>query len=79
MEASATLNRRQRRQAMRNSKSPNNRKNNQRAIQVIWSEPRRILIGSYTTKSGQVKNRYRINPNAKALKIVVHKLYRTQY
>ena len=79
MEATATLNRRQRRQAMRNSKSPNNRKNNQRAIQVIWSEPRRILIGSYTTKSGQVKNRYRINPNAKALKIVVYKLYRIQY
>ncbi len=79
MEATATLNRRQRRQAMRNSKSPNNRKNNQRTIQVIWSEPRRILIGSYTTKSGQVKNRYRINPNAKALKIVVHKLHRTQY
>ena len=79
MEATATLNRRQRRQAMRNSKSPNNHKNNQRVIQIIWSEPRRTLIGSYTTKSGQVKNRYRINPNAKALKIVVRKLYRTQY
>ena len=79
MEATATLNRRQRRQAMRNSKSPNNRKNNQRAIQVIWSEPRRILIGSYTTKSGQVKNRYKVNPNAKAVKIIIHKLQQIQY
>lgn len=79
MEATATLNRRQRRQAMRNSKSPNNRKNNQRAIQVVWSEPKKILVSSYTTKSGQVKNRYRTNPNAKVLKIIVHKLHRVQY
>ena len=79
MEATATLNRRQRRQAMKNSKSPNNRKNNQRTIQVVWSEPKKILVGSYTTKSGQVKNRYRTNPNAKVLKIIVHKLYRAQY
>lgn len=80
MEATATLNRRQRRQAMRNSKkSHNNRKNNQKIVQVIWSEPKMILVGSYTTKSGQVKNRYRINPNAKAIKIITHKVYYINY
>ena len=35
MEATATLNRRQRRQAMRNSKSPNNHKNNQNFTNVL--------------------------------------------
>jgi hypothetical protein len=80
MEATATLNRHQRRQAMKNSRySHNNRKNNQRTIQIIWSEPRKIMIGSYTTKSGQVKNRYRINPSAKVIKIITHKIFQINY
>ena len=79
MEATATLNRRQRRISMNLPRNHNNRKNNQRTIQVIWSEPKRILVGSYTTKSGQVKNRYKVNPNAKAVKIIIHKLQRIQY
>ena len=79
MEATATLNRRQRRISMNLSRNHNNRKNDQRTIQVIWSEPKRILVGSYTTKSGQVKNRYKVNPNAKAVKIIIHKLQRIQY
>lgn len=79
MEATATLNRRQRRQAMKNSKKHNNRKNEQKTIQVIWSEPKMIMVGSYTTKSGQVKNRYRINPNAKVVKVITHKVYHMQY
>ena len=50
MEATATLNRRQRRQAMKNSKnSHKNRKNDQRTIQVVWSEPKMILVGRYIT------------------------------
>ena len=50
MEAMATLNRRQRRQAMRNSKnSHNNRKNEQKSVQVIYSEPKKVLVGRYIT------------------------------
>ena len=79
MEATATLNRRQRRISMNLPHNHNNRKNDQRTIQVIWSEPKRILVGSYTTKSGQVKNRYKVNPNAKAVKIIIHKLQQIQY
>ena len=79
MEATATLNRRQRRISMNLPRNHNNRKNDQRTIQVIWSEPKRILVGSYTTKSGQVKNRYKANPNAKAVKIIIHKLQQIQY
>ena len=79
MEATATLNRRQRRISMNLPRNHNNRKNDRRTIQVIWSEPKRILVGSYTTKSGQVKNRYKVNPNAKAVKIIIHKLQQIQY
>ena len=79
MEATATLNRRQRRQAMKNSEKHNNCKNKKKTIQVIWSEPKMIMVGSYTTKSGQVKNRYRVNPNAKAVKVIIHKVYHLQY
>ena len=79
MEATATLNRRQRRISMNLPRNHNNRKNGQRTIQVIWSEPKRILVGSYTTKSGQVKNRYKVNPNAKAVKIIIRKLQQIQY
>jgi len=79
MEATATLNRRQRRISLNMPRKANNRNNEQRQFQVIWSEPKRILVGSYTTKSGQVKNRYRINPNAKLVKVIAHKLYNTNY
>ena len=40
--------------------------------QVVMSESLWKLKESYTTKSGQVKNRYIINENAKPLKIVKH-------
>ncbi len=40
--------------------------------QYIYSEPQRILVDTYKTKSGQVKNRYRKNPNAKIVKSVKH-------
>ena len=97
MEATATLNRRQRRQTMRNSnKSHNNRKNEQKSVQVIYSEPKKVLIGRYITdhmlekairmgmtkkKALEVygKNRYKVNPNAKAVKIIIHKLQQIQY
>lgn len=50
MEAQATLNRRQRRQAMKNSnKSHNNRKNEQKIVQLIYSEPLKVLVGRYIT------------------------------
>ncbi len=29
-----------------------------KSLQVIMAAPARVLVGSYTTKSGQVKNRY---------------------
>jgi hypothetical protein len=41
--------------------------------QSVMSEPQKILIGTYKTKSGQVKNRYKKNPNAKHLKTLWHK------
>ena len=41
-------------------------------IQVIYDRPRRILIGSYTTKKGQVKNRYRIDKKAIPVKFIKH-------
>ena len=96
MEATATLNRRQRRISMNLPRNHNNRKNDQRTIQVIWSEPKRILVGRYLSKSARKraelehlsvdsalelygKNRYKVNPNAKAVKIIIHKLQQIQY
>ena len=97
MEATATLNRRARRQAMKNSKySHNNRKNDQKTIQIIWSEPKKILVSRYITdhmlekciyagmtkkKALEIygKNRYRINPNAVAIRIITHKVYHINY
>lgn len=67
------LNRQQRRWALNKPRKNNNRKSNDsRRAQIIWSEPHRILVGSYTTKSGQIKNRYAINPNAKPVKTIIH-------
>ena len=43
------------------------------SIQTVMSEPTRTLIGSYTTKSGQVKNRYRTSKTAHPVKRIVHK------
>ena len=74
MEATATLNRQQRRISMNLPRNHNNRKFNKKNAQIIWSEPKKILIGSYTTKSGQVKNRYKINSNAKPVKIIMHNI-----
>jgi hypothetical protein len=71
MEATTTLNRRQRRLSLNKLRKKNNHKVGGKKVQPIWSEPHKILIGSYTTKSGQVKNRYKINPNAKIVKIII--------
>lgn len=43
------------------------------SIQTVMSEPTRTLIGSYTTKSGQVKNRYRTSKTAHPVKRIIHK------
>lgn len=51
----------------------NNRKSTKgRRIQTVMSEPSRVFVESYTTKSGQKKNRYKKNPNAQPVKQVTH-------
>ena len=42
--------------------------------QLVLSAPAKLLVGSYTTKSGQVKNRYKPNPEAKVIKTIIHRL-----
>lgn len=42
-------------------------------IQYVLSEKAFTLVGSYKTKSGQEKNRYKENPNAKVIKSIKHK------
>lgn len=42
-------------------------------FQLVLSAPSKILVGSYKTKSGQIKNRYRMNPNAKPIKGIKHR------
>ena len=37
-------------------------------FQTIMTEPSKILVGSYKTKSGQIKNRYKNNPNSLSFK-----------
>jgi hypothetical protein len=91
MEASATLNRRQRRWALNMPRKHNNRKSNDaRRVQLIYDEPVKIFVERYITdhmlekairlglskkaalaKYG--KNRYRVNPEAKVSKIIIHK------
>ena len=44
----------------------------QTRVQQVMSEPSRKLLGSYETKSGQVKNRYITNPNAVVVKTIFH-------
>lgn len=41
-------------------------------VQHIMSEPSRIFVEEYTTKSGQKKNRYKKNPNAKQITTIQH-------
>lgn len=41
-------------------------------VQQVMSSPSRILVEEYTTKSGDVKNRYKDNPNAKVVKTIQH-------
>lgn len=41
-------------------------------IQNVYDRPRRVLIGTYTTKSGEVKNRYFIDSEAKIIKTITH-------
>lgn len=36
------------------------------------SQKSKLLIESYKTKSGQVKNRYAVNPDAKVIGIIDH-------
>lgn len=45
-----------------------------KVMQTVMSEPSRIPIGIYLTKSGQEKTRYRANPNAKPVKTIVHRV-----
>lgn len=40
--------------------------------QQVLSAPAKILVGEYTTKSGQVKNRYKKNPLSKQIKEIKH-------
>ena len=39
-------------------------------MQIEYSEPVKVFVGSYTTNSGQEKNRYRKNPNATAIRMI---------
>lgn len=41
-------------------------------LQLVLSAPGKTLVGSYVTKSGQRKNRYKKNPNAKVIKAIKH-------
>lgn len=41
-------------------------------LQLVMSKPAKELIGSYTTKSGQVKNRYRLDTSARPIKGIRH-------
>lgn len=42
-------------------------------VQYVLSEKAKTLVGSYTTKSGETKNRYKANPNAIVIKSIKHK------
>ncbi len=41
--------------------------------QIVLSSPAKVLVGEYTTKSGQTKNRYKKNPLSKQIKEIKHK------
>jgi len=40
--------------------------------QNVLSAPAKILVGTKTTKSGQVKNIYRVNPDSHVIKQIRH-------
>lgn len=54
----------------------NNSKAAAKRTQVVYSQPRRILVGTKTklTKAGDeiTVNRYKKNPNAKPIKTILH-------
>ena len=87
---------RQKRRNFGKYKKTNNRGNGQTRAQIVWSEPRRILVGRYLTKKGMAlvasgiithefamtkygKNRYKINPAAKPVKIIFHRNIYIEY
>ena len=41
-------------------------------VQKIYAEKQRVFVEEYKTKSGQLKNRYKANPNTKVVKIITH-------
>ncbi len=41
-------------------------------VQEVYDRPQKILVGTYTAKSGQVKNKYVIDPEAKVIKTIIH-------
>jgi hypothetical protein len=43
--------------------------------QIVLSEPAKIIAGEYTTKSGQVKNKYVDNLASKPIKTIYHKKF----
>lgn len=53
----------------------NNRKNAlSRNRQLVLSKPKYVLVGEYTTKSGQVKNRYKLDETSIPVKVINHKV-----
>jgi len=43
-----------------------------KVTQIVLSAPARLFVGSYITKSGQVKNRYKVNPDSHPIKEITH-------
>lgn len=43
-------------------------------VQFIWNKPRKVLIGTTTTKSGVIKNKYKIDQDAKIIKKITHRV-----
>ncbi len=44
----------------------------QKQKQQVLSAPKKIFVKEYTTKSGQVKNKYKLNTLAKQIKEIKH-------
>ena len=49
-----------------------NRKRPLLYTQTVMSEPTRVLTETYRTKSGDIKNRYKDNPNAYPVRTIKH-------
>jgi len=43
-------------------------------VQVVFSKPQYKLVGEYTNKSGQKKNRYVLDDTAEPIKVIKHKI-----